>query len=426
MIRRSWMTVAAAALMTTALLSACGRESDAEDDDAVAAEISDGPATGEVTIWAQGTEGEALQDFLAPFEAENPDVDITVTAVPWDSAQNKYQTAVAGGTTPDIGMLGTDWMPTFREALQPTPEGIDTSGMFPFSVGTTDLGGTHYGVPWYVETRLIFYRVDLMQAAGFDTFPTDWEGLRELARAYQANGAEYAISLPSGGWNSFLSILPFVWSNNGEVMNAEQTEWTFDTPEMAGALEFVAGFFTEGLANPNPDTETGSVASRFVDGSVPMFLSGPWDVPGLLTAGGPEFADKFAVARIPAAPGGTSTSFAAGANLVVFDNAENADAAWKVIQWLSQPEVQVEWFRTVNDLPAQQAAWEDSALTQDPKVSVFGEQLENVKTPPALTAWPEVSAAADTQLEQVVRGGKDPATALAELQATADSLGTGE
>lgn len=425
-IQHRWVVVAATIAATTLVLSGCGRASETGTAGAGPSSITDGPATGEVTIWAQGTEGEALQDFLAPFEEENPDVTIKVTAVPWDSAQNKYQTAVAGGTTPDIGMLGSDWMPTFSNALSPTPDAIDTSDMFPFAVGTTEFDGTRYGVPWYVETRLLFHRVDLMQAAGFEEFPTDWHGLHDLAAAYQTGGAEYGIALPSGGWNSFLGTLPFAWSNGAEIMNADETEWTLDTPEIAGAVDYVDSFFVDGLANPNPDSESGSIASRFVDGSVPMFLSGPWDVPGLIDAGGEEFADKFSVAQIPAAPGGTSTSFAAGANLVVFEKAKNPDAAWKVIQWLSQPDVQVEWFKTVNGLPSQQAAWDDPALTEDPKVAVFGAQLASVKTAPNLTTWPQVSAAGDTQLEQIIRASKDPAAALAELQSTADSLGTGQ
>ncbi len=422
---RRVIAATAAAVSALLVLTACGRSDDAATAGGEAGTISDGPATGEVTIWAQGTEGEALKDFLAPFEAENPDVTITVTPVPWDSAQNKYQTAVAGGTTPDIGMLGSDWMPTFANSLQATPEAIDTSGMFPFAVQGTEFDGVNYGVPWYVETRLIFFRSDLMEAAGFEEFPTDWDGLKELAKAYQAGGAEYAIALPTGGWNGFLNTLPFVWSNGAELMNDDQTEWTLDTPEIAGAVEYLDSFFQEGLADANPDTESGSVASRFVDGSVPMFLSGPWDVPGLISAGGADFADKFSVARIPASPTGESTSFAAGSNLAVFTKAKNPDAAWKVIQWLTQPEVQVEWFTTVNGLPSQEAAWEDVALTSDEKVSVFGAQLQSVKTAPALTTWPQVSAAGDTQLEQVIKGGKDVAAALAELQSTAESLGTG-
>ncbi|MGG7449723.1 extracellular solute-binding protein [Plantibacter auratus] len=421
------IAVAAISAAAALALTGCGRSADTGASDGAALELDDSPAKGTVTIWAQGSEGEALKDFIKPFEKANPDVTVKVTAVPWDSAQNKYQTAVAGGTTPDIGMLGSDWMPGFQNALSPKPDAIDTSDMFDFATQSTTFDDTQYGVPWYVETRVLFYRTDLAEQAGFGTFPTDWDGFKSLAKAYQTQtGAKYGVVLPSGGWNGFLGSLPFAWSNGAEITNADQTEWTIDTPQVTGAVDYLDTFFTEGIANPNPDGEAGSTASNFVDGSVPMFISGPWDIPGLKTAGGPGFEDKFAVAQIPASTDGTSTSFAAGANLTVFKAAKNPDAAWKLIKWLSDPKVQVDWFSTVNDLPAQQSAWKDSKLTEDPKVAVFGDQLRSVKIAPTLSTWAQVSAAADTTLEQILRGGKDPAEALKDLQQQAEALGTGK
>ena len=99
-------TVLAAGLMAAALaLTACGRSSDtgsATESSAPAATISSGPATGNLTMWAQGAEAEKLPELLKEFEAANPGVTVEVTPIPWDAAHNKYQTAIAGGQTPDI------------------------------------------------------------------------------------------------------------------------------------------------------------------------------------------------------------------------------------------------------------------------------------------------------------------------------------
>ncbi|WP_227497059.1 extracellular solute-binding protein [Planctomonas psychrotolerans] len=424
MIRTKLTTTAAVTAAAALLLTGCGRSADGPAA-GEALELSDDAAAGTVTVWAQGTEGEALKEFVAPFEEANPDVEVEVTSIPWDSAQNKYQTAIAGGSTPDIGMLGSDWLPGFATALTPVPSEIDTSGIFPFAVESANIDGTLLGVPWYVETRVIFHRTDLMKEAGFEEFPTDWDGLKELARAYKEKaGADFGIAIPAGGWNGFIGTLPFDYSGGAEVMDADQQEWTIDTPEMVQSLEYLKSYFDEGLADNRPSTETGSASANLVSGSVPMFLSGPWDIGGLETAGGPGFEDKFDVAMIPAAPGATSKSFAAGANLAVFKGAENPDAAWKLIEWLNQPEVQVDWFETVRDLPAQQSSWEDDALTSDPMIAVFGEQLESVGIAPTVSTWSEVSAAADTQMERIFRGGADVQETLTELQATADGLGT--
>ena len=81
------------------------------------------PASGTITLWAQGSEGEALPALLKEFEAENPGVKVNVTAIPWDAALSKYQTAIAGGTTPDVAQMGTTWMGDFADSFDATPEG---------------------------------------------------------------------------------------------------------------------------------------------------------------------------------------------------------------------------------------------------------------------------------------------------------------
>jgi multiple sugar transport system substrate-binding protein len=56
---------------------------------------------------------------------------------------------------------------------------------------------------------------------------------------------------------------------------------------------------------------------------------------------------------------------------------------------------------------------------------MFGQQLEDAKSPPAVPTWEQVADVVDAQLEGVVRGGTDPAEAAAQMQSRADSIGTG-
>ena len=70
-------------------------------------EISGGEATGTIEVWAMGTEGEMLGDFVAAFEEENPDAKVKVTAVPWEAAHDKIANAIAAGETPDVSLIGT-------------------------------------------------------------------------------------------------------------------------------------------------------------------------------------------------------------------------------------------------------------------------------------------------------------------------------
>jgi len=416
---------AAAVLVATALvLTGCGRSDPGGGSSAAPSTIKSGPATGTINVWAQAGEGEALPAFAKEFEAANPDVKINVTALPWDAAHNKYQTAIAGGTTPDIAQMGTTWMGDFADAFVPTPTSIDTSVFFPGSVKSTVVGGTAYGVPWSGDTRVIYYRKDLLAKAGYSTFPTTWVDFKALAKALQTKaGAKWGVALPVGGADAFQSMLFVPWSAGAELTNQDQTKWTLDTPAWVDAMKYYQSFFTEGIANPNPNTGAGAQEAAFVDGSIPMFVAGPSGIGSISKAGGAGYEDKFGVAMVPKDK--SATSFVGGSNLVVFKDSKNQDAAWKFIQWLSQPEIQIKWMKAATDLPAVASAWQDPALAGDPKLTVFGDQLKTSNSPPQVSTWTQVSSAADTVLEQIVKAGADPAKAMKGLQGTAESLGTG-
>ena len=200
--RRRTPTIALAAVAATALLvSGCGR---AADGPATANEegqdVSDGPATGTVTVWAMGAEGEKLPELTKEFEAANPDVTVEVTAIPWDSAHDKFTTAITAGETPDAAMVGTTWMGEFAGlgALDPTPSTIDSGAFFEGAWSTTEVEGTSYGVPWYVETRLVYYRTDLAEQAGWTEPPADWEGLQADGRRHAVQGRRDLGHRPAG------------------------------------------------------------------------------------------------------------------------------------------------------------------------------------------------------------------------------------
>jgi multiple sugar transport system substrate-binding protein len=414
----------AAALVAALVVAGCGRDDDGADAGGGPEPIDDGPATGEITVWAMGTEGEELGALADEFMAENPDADVRVTPVPWDAAHQKITGAIASGETPDVSMIGTTWMGEFAQtgALDPTPTDlIDQSSFFEGAWQTAVVDGMSYGVPWYVETRLIYYRTDLAEEAGIAEPPQTWDELKQFARAMQEGaGAEWGIYLQPGGTGSWQSVLPFAWSNGAEVSTGDS--FTLDTPEMTEGLEYYQSFFTEGLS-PTDLLVDGALEQGFVDGSIGAFVSGPWHVGILADQGGEDFADSYSVARMPQQE--SATSFVGGSDLGVFRDSDNRDGAWKFVAWLSRPEVQVEWYEIVSDLPAVSAAWDDPVLSSDPVLATFGEQLADAKSPPAIATWEQVAAAIDTELEKLCKAGADPAEVAGAMQQQADSIGFG-
>ncbi|MFL6130769.1 MAG: sugar ABC transporter substrate-binding protein [Mycobacteriales bacterium] len=426
--RKSALAVVLAAT-TVLALSACGRDSNTSGNgggNAAANDVSSGPATGTITVWAMGAEGEKLPQLAKEFESANSGAKVQVTAIPWDSAHDKFTTAIAAGKTPDVAMVGTTWMGEFggQNALDPVPPSIDKAAFFPGAQKTTEVGGTSYGIPWYVETRLFYYRKDLAAQAGYAQPAKDWDGLKAMAKAMQDKAnAKWGIGFQAGGTGSWQSIMPFAWSNGASLTKDDNKSYNFDTPELLEAVKYYQSFFTDGIADkaapPTPTTE-----ADFVSGKVPMFISGPWEMSAVEKVGGAGFKGKYDVMQIPAKK--TSASFVGGSDFVVFKNTKNRDTAWKFVKFLADPAVQVKWYQMSTDLPSVASAWDDPALKSDTKLATFGTQLKTAQAPPAFPSWEQVISQFDTEMEKVTKAGADPAAALKAVQQQAESIGTGQ
>jgi multiple sugar transport system substrate-binding protein len=413
--RRLVVSVAALAVV----LTGCGTNDDATSGPAP--ETDPEAVSGSLEVWGMGAEGEAMTMLADMFTDEYPEVTVNVTPVAWDVAHDRLVTAVAGGQMPDVTQLGTTWMGEFAllDALDPTPETIDPGTFFEGAWDTTVVDGTSYGVPWYVETRLLYYRTDLAEEAGWTEPPADWDELKQMAADLKEAGAQHGISLGLG-IGSWQQYLPFAWSNGGGVVDDED-QFVLDDPANVEALEYYASFFDEGLTEAQP--EGFDITPAFVQGTFPMFFSGPWHLALIEETGGAEIEGKWTVAPMPQRD--SATSFVGGSNIVVSRDTDNRDAAWAFVEFVSRPDVQSAWYQEVGALPSVQEAWESGELAEDEHLTIFGEQLEDAQAPPPIPTWEEVAAAIDDQIERAAVGGVSPEDAAGTMQSNAESIGTG-
>src|SRR5207244_11212513 len=94
---------------------------------------------------------------------------VDVQQIPWTAAHEKLLTAYVGDATPDVAQMGNTWVPEFHAvgALEPLTSrlvhsSIEQRNYFPGIWATNEVDGVAYGVPWYVDTRVLFYRTDLV------------------------------------------------------------------------------------------------------------------------------------------------------------------------------------------------------------------------------------------------------------------------
>jgi multiple sugar transport system substrate-binding protein len=415
-----------AALLLAAVAAGCGGGDDDDGGDAGSATGAtggggEGELSGSITVWAMGAEGEKLSVLADDFMAENPGTTVKVTPIAWDVAHDKLLTSVAGNTTPDISQMGTTWMGEFGStgALAEVPDDIDLDTTYEGARNTAIVDGTAYGVPWYVETRVLYYRTDIAEKAGITEPPTTWDELKEMAVAMkEQGGARYGISLSPNNWQE---LLPFVWQNGGEV--ASEDGFSFDSPEVVEALDFYKSFFEEGLTSPSVP-EGFDVTQGFVAGTHPMFFSGPWHMSLIEEQGGAELEGKWDVALMPEKE--TRTSFVGGSDLVVFEDSGNKDLAWAFVRYMLDPTVQQKWYTEVSALPSVESAWDEGELSTDENLALFGEQLGDAKSPPPIPKWEQIAAEViNTEMEKVMSGGVSAEQGAQSMQEKAEAIGTG-
>ena len=155
-------------------------------------------------FWAFGREGEVVQELVHEFERGHPGVRIRVQQIPWSAAHEKLLTAIVGRATPDIAQMGNTWIPEMVTlgAIAPLVITLADSSYFPGIVATNVVNDTLYGLPWYVDTRVLFYRKDILARAGYRAMPESWAGWREamLAIKRTMGPGHYAIFLPMNEW----------------------------------------------------------------------------------------------------------------------------------------------------------------------------------------------------------------------------------
>lgn len=381
-----------------------------------------------ISFWAMGREGEVVAQLLPEFERRHPDLRVNLQQLPWTAAHEKLLTAYAGDSLPDICQLGNSWVAEFAAlgALQPLDERvgaspvIDRADYFHGIWETNVIDGALLGVPWYVDTRLMFYRKDLLAAAGFSEPPRDWNEWRRamLAIKQRAGPSKYSILLPLDEFGPLLSLAV---QQDEPMLRDNDTRGNFQSTGFRNAFGFYSEMFTRDLAPRMSDTQISNVWNEFAEGFFAFYINGPWNIGEFKRRLPPEFADKWSTAQVPG-PNGLAAGIAGGTSLVLFRDSPNKDAAWKLVEYFSEPAVQAQFHALTGDLPARRSAWENPTLANDPYSRAFREQLENVKPTPKVAEWERIVIEMQRAAERVARGGADIDDTLRGLDAQVDTI----
>ncbi len=374
-----------------------------------------------IEMWAMGAEAENLPALLASIPGAPK---VAIQPLPWSAAHEKLLTSYAGNSLPDLGQIGNSWIAelTAIDAIEPVPENVEplVAGFFPAVVDTNRIDGRLMGLPWYVDTRLQFYRTDLFARAGYTAPPLIWEKWKQaLHRVKRAAGpGNYAILLPI---NEHEHLTQMALSAGATLLNMDGTRGAFSAPEFRQALAFYKSIYDEKLAPIASSTQISNVWNEFARGYFAVYPSGPWTIGDMKSRLPPEMQDKWATAPFPG-PNGPGSAAPGGSSLVVYKGARDPAAAWALAASLITPSAQAKLQALTGDLPPSRAVWEMTGLLQNPITRAFAIQLDRALPLPKVPEWERIVTEMQAVAELVVRGRTSVDEGVREIDRRADRL----
>lgn len=391
--------------------------------------------TGEVTVefWTinlKKSYSDYFQGLIDDFEQQNPDVKIDWVDIPGEDIQSKFLAALASDNVPDAVNLVDIYTDEFADGLADVTPYFDEDELSAYIPGLLESGRRGdelLAVPWYHGGSPVgWYNMELLDQAGIsqDELPTTWDE----ALGYATTVAE---NTDACGFSEIPRV-DILRSEGLEVLSADGTEATLNTPEAAAILDEWREAYRAGGICPGAVTEADTLPENVENELAAGVVGGLFGLPFQLLnteENAPEVYQNLEVTN--AVTGAAGTYVIPGVNtFVIPEDSDVKEQAAEFIKFVTSPEAQLEFCELVTIFPSTQETLEDPFFTdievkgpQDAARQVVVEQLSDVITR-------DLNTTKDTDLDEAylkaIRGfmtGDASATdVLADVEAEWNSI----
>ncbi|MES0068011.1 extracellular solute-binding protein [Mesorhizobium sp. M0074] len=300
-----------------------------------------------LTHWSPETV--ALLDAAAKdYTKSNPDVTVTVRAVPFGDLLTTLRSQGGSSDGPTIGGIYDLWLPELArdKLVAPAPDAVagEVKSAWPAGVvSAASVGATLYGIPNEIDVYALNYNKELFKRAGITAAPKTWSELKDAAQKLTRKdagqqGFGMINSWAAGVVHPFASLLV---SNGGELVKDGKP--MLDSPQAGETFQLYEDLIKSGASDPAMATAdantTGPFLDNFVSGKTGMIIMANWWESALKGGMGDKFSN-IATAPIPVGPSGDKPhSISYSWMTVVNANAGQAEqkAAWDFLVWLNSP-----------------------------------------------------------------------------------------
>ncbi|OZV77707.1 ABC transporter substrate-binding protein [Micromonospora echinospora] len=348
-----WARLASAGVVSLVMVAACSGNSGGGGAD------SGGTVTLKINFWGDF----GLDELKSTYESANPNVRIVLNTGEYNAQHEDLQKKlIAGSGAPDIAAIDEGFAIQFRGQADKFVNLLDKGAdqyeqkylPWKWQQTLTPDGKTQIGLGTDVGGLAMCYRTDLFAAAGLPTqreqvsalWPT-WDRFVEAGQRYTARSGKKFIDSGTNIFNPVLGQQPVGFYDENETLKMDGgPKVAFDV-----AAKSIAAGLSANLAAFSPEWNSGFVKGDFAVLACPAWMQGH------IRNTAPQTEGKWDVAAIPGGGGNWGGSF-----LTIPKQGKNVDEAYRFLEWLIQPEQQIEIFKKVGNLPSQPALYQDPAI----------------------------------------------------------------
>ncbi|MGW0700617.1 extracellular solute-binding protein [Streptomyces sp. NPDC002867] len=349
--------IAATALVAALALSAtaCGGGSGESK--------AEGPVT--ITWWDTSNatnEAPNYKALIKEFEAANKGITVKYVNVPFDQAQNKFQTAAGSKGAPDIIRADVGWTGAwakqqFLAPLDGTEALKNSEDITPALLKQAQYEGKTYGAPIVTDTLALMWNKDLLKKAGFEAAPTTWDELKKVSKAVADKTDADGFWLNKAGYYQ----MPFLYGEGVDLIDSEGKKITVNSDKAAKAIETSKSLLaSDGVAKLDVSADAyAHMQDAFTTGKVAMIVQGPWELTNIYKGAAFKDAANLGISKVPAGSTGTAGAPIGGHNLSLYagSDAAHQKAAQKFIGFMTSGETQAKIALKNSTLPTRTSAY---------------------------------------------------------------------
>lgn len=345
------------------------------------------------------------------------------TYVPYGQLRDKITTeAVAGGRAFDVVCYQDSWGSSLAVHLSPVDDllrrdGVDM-GRYPqaYRLGSQVEGRT-YGLPLRGHPQMLFYRKDLLEAAGVQP-PTTWDEVVTASQAVQGRNADMSglamyYGKGNGQQNLFL-WLNHLWGRGGDVLTQDERGARFnDDVGVQATQQYLDYLLRHRVAAPGSvQFVEGDAVNSVAQGNSAMVVVWWWVYSVLTGAQSRLRPEQVGFAPVPQMAGGRPVSYAISLPLALSNGSTKKDAAWEFLKWVTAPEVEVAVATDKSDpntadiVVTQTASFTNEAVNaaNGGLHRVAARSLEGSRIMPQTRDWPQVATVLENTLSELATG----------------------